>query len=79
MRIQSIFFLLIILSLASCRGDEYIIQTETDVIAPPEQTAIKGFYVLNEGNMGSNKATLDFLITLKAPTSGTFMQKPIQL
>ncbi|WP_394798610.1 DUF5074 domain-containing protein, partial [Chryseobacterium indologenes] len=60
MRIQSIFFLLIILSLASCRGDEYIIQTETDVIAPPEQTAIKGFYVLNEGNMGSNKATLDF-------------------
>lgn len=60
MRIQHIFFLLIILSLASCRGDEYIIQTETDVIAPPEQTAIKGFYVLNEGNMGSNKATLDF-------------------
>ncbi|WP_407482733.1 YncE family protein [Elizabethkingia meningoseptica] len=60
MRIQSIFFLLIILSLASCRGDEYIIQPETDVIAPPEQTAIKGFYVLNEGNMGSNKATLDF-------------------
>lgn len=47
--------------LISCRTDEYITREETESgLAQPENTAIKGFYVLNEGNMGSNKATLDF-------------------
>ena len=27
----------------------------------PESTNITGFYLLNEGNMGSNKATLDYM------------------
>lgn len=45
----------------SCRTDEYIPREEVVAgLAPPENTAIKGFYVLNEGNMGSNKCTLDF-------------------
>ncbi|WP_415325290.1 YncE family protein [Chryseobacterium sp. MMS23-Vi53] len=48
-------------SLISCRTDEYINREETESgLAAPENTAIKGFYLLNEGNMGSNKATLDF-------------------
>lgn len=57
------FYLLIcaLFSLISCRTDEYITREETETgLAQPENTAIKGFYVLNEGNMGSNKATLDF-------------------
>lgn len=57
------FFLILILlvTLVSCRTDEYINREETENgLAQPENTAIKGFYLLNEGNMGSNKATLDF-------------------
>lgn len=57
------FYLLIIalFSLISCRTDEYIPREEVvEGLAPPENIAIKGFYVLNEGNMGSNKCTLDF-------------------
>jgi DNA-binding beta-propeller fold protein YncE len=57
------FYLLICVlsSLISCRTDEYITREETEIgLAQPENTAIKGFYLLNEGNMGSNKATLDF-------------------
>lgn len=51
----------ILFSLFSCRTDEYIPREETETgLALPENTAIKGFYLLNEGNMGSNKATLDF-------------------
>lgn len=58
---KKIYFLLIILSLFSaCRTDETIVREEQDNIAEPEFTNIKGFYLLNEGNMGSNKATLDF-------------------
>lgn len=45
----------------SCRTDEIIPREEIqDGLAQPENTAIKGFYLLNEGNMGSNKCTLDF-------------------
>ncbi|SEW40405.1 hypothetical protein SAMN05421841_2704 [Chryseobacterium wanjuense] len=57
------FYLIIFafISLISCRTDEYITREETESgLAAPENTAIKGFYLLNEGNMGSNKATLDF-------------------
>lgn len=54
-------FIGVLFSLVSCRTDEYIPREETvPGLAQPENTAIKGFYVLNEGNMGSNKCTLDF-------------------
>nr|WP_315030883.1 DUF5074 domain-containing protein [uncultured Chryseobacterium sp.] len=59
LNIYFIFFALI--SLMACRTDEIVIPMEVvDGLAPVENTAIKGFYVLNEGNMGSNKCTLDF-------------------
>lgn len=57
------FYLIIsvLFSLFSCRTDEFIPREETETgLAAPENTAIKGFYLLNEGNMGSNKATMDF-------------------
>lgn len=60
-----ILLLLIVslLFLASCRGDEMIVPSEkenVDVIPMPDSSLV-GFYLLNEGNMGSNKCTLDFL------------------
>jgi DNA-binding beta-propeller fold protein YncE len=52
--------LFVFVFLVSCRTDEYIVREEQENLAQPENTAIKGFYLLNEGNMGTNKATLDF-------------------
>lgn len=50
--------------LVGCRGDMPVIEPELeyldeglDLTAPD---AIKGFYLLNQGNMGSNKASIDF-------------------
>lgn len=46
----------------SCRsGDEDIVNsTETHVTDGSTNKTIKGFFLLNEGNMGSNKCTLDY-------------------
>lgn len=44
----------------SCRNDEVLIDMEKIHIAQPEYTDIDGFYLLNEGNMGGNKSTLDY-------------------
>lgn len=47
----------------SCRGeDEILVQsTGTQVQPPMAINSIPGFYLLNEGNMGSNKCTLDYM------------------
>lgn len=45
---------------ASCRDEDIIFIPEEVDVSRPEFTSVRGFYVLNEGNMGSNKATLDF-------------------
>ena len=60
--------LLIPCSLTSCRGDEIIFPAEYEVL-PIESRELTSFapnepigmYLLNEGNMGSNKATIDYL------------------
>ncbi len=46
----------------SCRDDvELFLSEEIIELTPPEDTGgYKGFYLLNEGNMGSNKSTLDY-------------------
>ena len=45
----------------SCRGDiEILVSEEIDVDNPEGEGDYKGFYLLNEGNMGMNKATIDF-------------------
>lgn len=48
--------------LSSCRdeGEPILPATVTNVTTGQTSGSIKGFYLLNEGNMGSNKATLDF-------------------
>lgn len=45
-----------------CREDELVVPTEYDIIPeiPDEGSHIRGFYLVNEGNMGSNKCTLDY-------------------
>lgn len=50
------------LFLAGCRHDELVVPTEYDIIndVPDSDTSIRGFYLVNEGNMGSNKCTLDY-------------------
>ncbi|WP_347219600.1 DUF5074 domain-containing protein [Chryseobacterium sp.] len=59
LNIYFLFFALI--SLVACRTDEQIIPMEVvEGLTPDENNPIKGFYVLNEGNMGSNKCTLDY-------------------
>ena len=51
----------ILLSAFSCRKEEAIVpSTRTEVTTPGEAGEIAGFFLLNEGNMGSNKATLDY-------------------
>lgn len=44
----------------SCRKEDVIIKPEGDQVSRPTATSVIGFYLLNEGNMGSNKATLDY-------------------
>ena len=52
----------------SCRKDEIILLPEIENVTPPDTLlphlggggALLGFYLLNEGNMGSNKSTLDY-------------------
>lgn len=52
---------LTLLMLMSCRKEESIIpSTDTDVTQGASTGSIKGFFLLNEGNMGNNKATLDY-------------------
>jgi hypothetical protein len=46
--------------LASCRHDEPILPPEEEQHGDTVLTEIVGFYLLNEGNMGSNKASLDY-------------------
>lgn len=59
---KNIFFLCILLfAFTSCHRDLVIVEAEEDQLADPNQSALgEGVYILNEGNMGSNKATLDF-------------------
>ncbi len=53
---------LLLVAISSCRVEETIIlSTQTTVTDPYTNLgSVKGFFVLNEGNMGSNKATLDY-------------------
>ena len=54
--------------MAGCRKDDVLFEPEkvpVDVPAdnpesPPDTASVRGFYLLNEGNMGSNKSTLDY-------------------
>ena len=46
--------------MVSCRQDVIVWPTESEYAGEAVQGPVTGFYLLNEGNMGSNKCTLDF-------------------
>ena len=54
---------LIVLLTTACRTDEIVIPSEYDrlPVAPIPHCNPIGMYVLNEGNMGSNKASIDYV------------------
>ena len=61
-RYTIVYFLPLMLSATGCRDDELVVPAEYDPVpeVPATDTAIRGFYLVNEGNMGSNKCTLDY-------------------
>lgn len=60
---QLLVFLLTACLLAGCREDEVVVPTEYDILPVElsDGTGVVGMYLLNEGNMGSNKCSLDYL------------------
>lgn len=58
---KRLIYIFLAIALAGCRGDDPILPADNDVIDPTSsvQGGIEGFFLLNEGNMGSNKASLD--------------------
>ena len=62
MKRHLLLYIALMLCMVSCRTDDYIVYMEDEETGvKTEQTEVLGMYVLNEGNMGSNKCTLDYL------------------
>ena len=55
-----LFLLTLLTALASCRTIEPIIPSQQTNVGGGDGGDIAGFFLLNEGNMGSNKCTLDY-------------------
>lgn len=68
MRNKVITLLLLSVSMTGCREDIYIQPSQSVTVDTPRFTGVNGFYLLNEGNMGSNKSTLDYF----DETTGTY-------
>ncbi len=60
--IIAIIFSALLSGATGCREDELVVPTEYDIIGSTaaSDSRIRGFYLVNEGNMGSNKCTLDY-------------------
>ena len=59
---QLVYYILTLCVLASCRQDVMIVPMEDiDTGGKTTKSEIIGMYLLNEGNMGSNKSSLDYL------------------
>ena len=58
-----ILFSFILCYATSCREDELVVPTEYDILPFEPTTEVNpiGMYLLNEGNMGSNKASIDYV------------------
>lgn len=59
MKSKKLLYLLMIL-LTACRGEDLLVPSEQEHRGDTLRTEVVGFYLLNEGNMGSNKASLDY-------------------
>ena len=65
-----VFLLLFLLLLQSCRHDVIVWPSEEEEVGDTRTDSILGFYLLNEGNMGSNKCTMDYYDY----TTGTYIR-----
>ena len=61
-RKDALYVLCLMACMSSCRKEELVLRPNVTVIGGygTEETSTKGFFLLNEGNMGSNKASIDF-------------------
>lgn len=61
MRLKNIYILLFsLILLTSCRKDEMIFLSDSSLVSiPTPSDKFRGFYLLNEGNMGMNRASID--------------------
>lgn len=58
----ALFMGALLLVFGACRKDPAVAPEQTETAFPPNPTSvIKGLYLLNEGNMNMNKASLDYL------------------
>ena len=57
---KTLLLLILLLALAACRTIEPITPSERTDVGSGDAGNIAGFFLLNEGNMGSNKCTLDY-------------------
>lgn len=53
---------------ASCREEIYISTSTSSIVGDGRLTGVDGFYLINEGNMGSNRASIDYM----DETTGTY-------
>ena len=51
---------LLALALSGCRKEDPILPEEVEMLSPQTVTTVEGLYLLNEGNMNNNKASLDY-------------------
>ncbi|RZK33443.1 MAG: YncE family protein, partial [Pedobacter sp.] len=59
---KSLWLVAIMIVFAACRKDPGVTPEQTETAFPPNpSSAIKGMYILNEGNMNMNKASLDYV------------------
>lgn len=66
LKVNAKYTLMILVALSSvisaCRKDPQVIPEEQVGVLPPDPTRnLQGFYLVNEGNMGMNKASLDYM------------------
>ena len=57
---RTFLLLIALMALASCRDPEEIIPSNNTDVGGDDAGDIEGFFLLNEGNMGTNKCTLDY-------------------
>lgn len=61
MSIKNIIYIILpALSLIACKREEPILSPDVTVVGGYTKGDIKGLFLLNEGNMGSNKASIDY-------------------
>ncbi len=57
---KTFLFVALLAVFAGCRKDDHVLPPEIIPVTPQPVTTVEGFYLLNEGNMGSNQASLDY-------------------